>query len=670
MAEWGRKEYSKAWPSRRPVWTWGAIFLSCLFFAGMLTLEYERSWTAAERLYLSDYLKSGARGKASATAQSKYTLLEAVVGKGQRLVIGDEVEPVPGPNGRPGYRLTDEGVKDGISRLTWVAGVFNDRGLHRVMSEAVYADHEAWEFYQRPVYLSLAFFVLALFVAVPKDRARRMLYKHGRRLRGPELVTTAELNEKLGKSKGLRTQLPDGVSFINEEQTWTDKLFRKNLSRWARVPRDREAMHFLIVGDSGTGKSAAIRQLLSQVWERGEAAIVYDPAMEYLPQFYNEARGDVILNPMDARCPFWSPGDEVPHEAEALTLAASLFPDQGRENRFFVEAPRKIFAHLLNLKPTPQELTCWMSNAEEIDKRVEGTELAAMIDRHAANQRSGVLGSLNMVADAFKLLPKESETKRRWNTVEWAKERKGWVFLTSKPTMRERMRPLISLWLDLLVLRMMNDDTANRKTWFVLDELASLQRLPQLTTAVTENRKSNNPMVLGFQGKSQVEALYGHVAEAMLSQPATKIFLKTSEPHASEWISKAIGEIEIERFRESRTVGKFPRNSENQSRDITREPLVMASEVAGLDPLHGYLKHGNYVLRMRFPYLELESHAEKFVERKATAAVVKPTAQPEPVAVAPQPEVVQVAPQKKPPTPEKRQERQPAQVNEQHPYFE
>ena len=93
----------------------------------------------------------------------------------------------------------------------------------------------------------------------------------------------------------------------------------------------------------------------------------------------------------------------------------------------------------------------------------------------------------------------------------------------------------------------------------MLDELASLQRLPQLTTAVTENRKSNNPMVLGFQGKAQVEALYGHVAEAMLSQPATKIFLKTSEPHASEWISKAIGEVEVERFRESRTRGVFPR---------------------------------------------------------------------------------------------------------------
>jgi hypothetical protein len=86
----------------------------------MLTLDYERSWTAAERLYLSDYLKSGGRGKPSATAASKYTLLEAVVRKNQRLVMGDEIEPAPALDGR-------------------------------VMSEAVYADHEGTDFYRRPV---------------------------------------------------------------------------------------------------------------------------------------------------------------------------------------------------------------------------------------------------------------------------------------------------------------------------------------------------------------------------------------------------------------------------------------------------------------------------------------------------------------------------------------
>jgi hypothetical protein len=292
-------------------------------------------------------------------------------------------------------------------------------------------------------------------------------------------------------------------------------------------------MHFLTVGDSGAGKSAPIRQMLSQIWERGETAIVYDPALEYPPQLYRESRGDVILNPLDARCPFWTPGDEAPHEAEALTVAASLFPERGWENRFFVDAPRKIFAHLINLKPTPEQLTHWMCHEQEIDVRVQGTEMWAMIHSTAPNQRSGVMGSLNMVADAFRLLPTERETKRRWSAFQWSQERHGWLFLTSKPTMRERLQPLLSLWLDLLVLRLMNEGGSGaRKTWFVLDEVATLQRLPQLTTAITESRKSNCPMVLGFQGKAQVETLYGHIAEAMLSQQHPH--LSASQRHAVE----------------------------------------------------------------------------------------------------------------------------------------
>ncbi|MGB7355015.1 MAG: type IV secretion system DNA-binding domain-containing protein [Acidobacteriaceae bacterium] len=674
MAEWGRKQYSKPWPSRTHVWTWGAFFLSCLFFVFMVWRDGRVNWTAAQRLYLSDYLKSGARSKLPA-AKARYTLLLGITAKGEQLLVtGDEIEAVKGQDGRYGYALTDEGVKDGLERLQWTTAVYNDSGLHGLMGSYVYQNQTLWDFVKRPTYWTAAFFVALLFIVVPKDRARRMVWKFGRRLRGPELVTTAEFNQKLGRSKLLTTQLPDGVMFINEEQSWGDRLLRKNASGWVRVPREREAMHFLIVGDSGTGKSAAIRQMLSQIADRGEMAIVYDPALEYVPQFYRESRGDVILNPLDARCPFWTPGDEVPHEAEALTVAASLFPERGWENRFFVDAPRKIFAHLINLKPTPEQLTHWMCHEQEIDARVQGTEMWAMIHSTAPNQRSGVMGSLNMVADAFRLLPPERETKRRWSAYQWGQERRGWLFLTSKPTMRERLQPLLSLWLDLLVLRLMNEGgNGARKTWFVLDEVATLQRLPQLTTAITESRKSNCPMVLGFQGKAQVETLYGHIAEAMLSQPATKIFFKTSEPHASEWISKSIGEIEVERFRESRTRGVFPHSRENEQREITREPLVMASEIGGLEPLHGYLKHGNLVVRMRMPYLKLDEPAEKFIERKMTTPatatpVTMPAREPEPA----QAIVAQAAARKPVRSVQKKQEQEqkPAAVNEQTPFFE
>jgi hypothetical protein len=160
----------------------------------------------------------------------------------------------------------------------------------------------------------------------------------------------------------------------------------------------------------------------------------------------------------------------------------------------------------------------------------------------------------------------------------------------------------------------MNQGQAHpRRAWFVLDELASLQRLPQLHTAITENRKSNNPVILGFQGRSQLETRYGHDAEAMLSQPATKIFLRTSEPRAAKWIADAIGDIEIERLRESRAHGRGDQQTYGLERQV--EPLVMASEISGLAALRGYLKLGNLVVRLSFPFVDRPHTQPAFVER-------------------------------------------------------
>ena len=89
------------------------------------------------------------------------------------------------------------------------------------------------------------------------------------------------------------------------------------------------------------------------------------------------------------------------------------------------------------------------------------------------------------------------------------------------------------MWLDMLVLRLMNQGRPGvRPVWLILDELQSLHALPQLHTAITESRKVKNPVVLGFQGRSQLEELYGRrKAEAMLSQPATKnLFYEQTRP--------------------------------------------------------------------------------------------------------------------------------------------
>src|SRR5436305_12398025 len=382
-----------------------------------------------------------------------------------------------------------------------------------------------------------------------------------------------------------------------ERRTLGEFLLRREGNR-VRIPRDKESSHFMMMGDTGAGKSSGIRQILLQVEERGETAIIYDPALEYTPQFYDPARGDVILNPLDQRMPYWSPCAEVQHEAEAESLAAALFKDDNRGNPFFTVVSRQIFAHLLteDSQRTPHELLAILRDEQELAKRLKGTEYAAAIHPEAGKQRGGVMASLNMVANALKLLPRRDEAQTSWTASSWAKHRQGWIFITSPPEFRERLLPLISMWLDMLILRLMNQGKPGvRPVWFVLDELQSLHVLPQLHTAIAESRKAGNPVVLGFQGRSQVEELYGRKAEAMLSQAGTKIFLRTAEANSSKWISETIGKIEIERLRESRTRGQFPQKRESRSdqADTTQEALVMDAQITGLANLHGYLKYEN-----------------------------------------------------------------------------
>jgi hypothetical protein len=46
----------------------------------------------------------------------------------------------------------------------------------------------------------------------------------------------------------------------------------------------------------------------------------------------------------------------------------------------------------------------------------------------------------------------------------------------------------------------------------------------------------------------------------------------------------------------------------------------MASEIAGLEPLHGYIKQENYVVRVRFPYVAPIEKQPRFIERTVSVS--------------------------------------------------
>jgi hypothetical protein len=613
VQNWGRKE-SLIWPPRGNIYTLGAFFAALLATSLLVYTRYQWGLMPLERYYVPYYLRTATAGMLHPA--DTYQLLYVADRRSlRRLALEEDVEPgsTLQRRGRPlPLQLTAQAAGNGSFFL--VRGPrsrHSNKLLHAWLAHSVYDDVPLYKSFTTQLWIGLVVFGMLLPLSIPRDIARIKELRYGRRLKGPFLVS----------AKGFAKAVAgDGIGITTDDS-----------GRPLRTPRDAEIKHFLIVGDTGSGKSSIIRQMLYQVDARGDRAIVYDPACEFVKQFYDEHRGDIVLNPLDARMPYWNPSKELRRKAEAKALAVSLYQPEGVSNRFFVEAPQKIFAHLLTYLPTPVDLVHWMSDPAEIDRRVKGTEYWALIDPKAPQQRTGVLGSLNMSADSFGLLPKEEDTTSAWTATQWAENRRGWIFITSRPTMREALRPLISLWIDTLVLRLLNEPMPDQKpVWFVIDELASLQRLPQLHTAITENRKSQNPVILGFQGRSQMEARYGEDSEAMLSQPATKIFLRTTEPKAAKWVSDAIGEVEIERIRETHLDGS--RTGKNFALDRQTEPLVMPSEISGLDDLRGFLKYGNYVARFSFPFISLREKSPGFDERKMDDLIVPsspPASEPE-----------------------------------------
>jgi len=585
--QWGRRE-TFYFPPHQPIYSIGNLLLWIMLTILFLILRMDISVSPLGQTDIGIYVRTGVAAYFSPTTTATFSLV--CISDGVHTHIAKPAEVVRGktilPNGKK-FNLapSDEAQARGYKTvLRGPEADYVEAALHQYLRLSVYEGVGLKGLFLPPLLTAFILFVVLFPYCIYLDIKRTKVMKYGRLLRGPIVCTPAQFNEAI---KG------DGIVFPTEEGTSV------------LIPRNAEAQHFEIIADTGAGKTALIVHMLLQIRNRNDSAVIYDPAGEFVERFYDPKRGDVILNPIDARCPYWSPADELRRRAEAKTLAASLFQStQDKKGEFFVESPQKIFAHLLTFGPTPKQMAEWMANPVEIERRVQGTEYALLIDRSAPQQRTGVLSSLGMVAESLRMLPTKTETERVWNATQWSEKREGWIFMTSQATVREALRPLHSLWIDWLVLRLMTrPEAGQRQVWFIIDDLAGLQKLPQLHTALTENRKSGNPIVMGFQGKAQLEMIYGHYAEVMLSQPATKIFLRTGEEKAALWVSKTIGDVEIERVKLTHHEGGM--GGKNYSVDRQIDPAIMPSEIEGLPDLHAVLKHGNHVVRFAFPYPDI-----------------------------------------------------------------
>ncbi len=611
---WTRSHPSD-WPGDKPVWTIASLILSIALAVTLIVLTY-LAWLPLQRHFLEQYCwATWGHGKFHIrllTVRDPHTNdytwpTNEQMQAGQTVLDSEKTVP---------FQLNDQAAQEGYTLLLLPKHDIRQAdlldGLRRWVYQGLTLNELVRFTVAEPLEDAGIFLLICLCVAIPKDRKRALTRKYGRHVAGPEMVSAAEFNRRYKST---------GIGFVTlEKPALADRILRREYAT-VRIPKSLEDYHGVCMGGSGNGKNIILEQIAAQIEERGEAAVIYDPGQQVIGKFFRPERGDIHLNAQDVLMPYWSPADEITHPAEALAIAHALFPEKPGEDPFFAEGARKIMARLLNLKPTPSQLIEWLSDVKEIDRRMQGTPQAGMIFRDAGPQRGGMFGSLSMIADSLQLLPRKEECRRSWTATEWAKTRDGWIFITSAPEFRAQVLPLISMWMDVLILRGMNQGKPGpRRTWYLLDEVQTLHKLPQLTTALEENRKSYSPLWLFFQGPSQLEALYGKVAENMLSLLKTKIFLGNDEPRAARWVSDSIGDVAWEYLEETRSDSLMPPHRETRMYRINREtrPLVPREEIQGAGKGYGWVKLGNLVTRISFPFIPRPQRHPGFVLRKAS----------------------------------------------------
>ncbi len=96
----------------------------------------------------------------------------------------------------------------------------------------------------------------------------------------------------------------------------------------------------------------------------------------------------------------------------------------------------------------------------------------------------------------------------------------------------------------------------------------------------------------GFQSIPQLTTVYGtSSAQTLLDLFNTQVFFRNTDPNTTEWISKVLGEEEIQEVRENLSYGaETVRDGVSISQHDRKRSVVLSTEITNLPDLQCYVK--------------------------------------------------------------------------------
>jgi type IV secretory pathway TraG/TraD family ATPase VirD4 len=399
-----------------------------------------------------------------------------------------------------------------------------------------------------------------------------------------------------------------------------------------QLPLEAETKHLVLVGKSGCGKTNAVNQIIARLRERGDRALIYDSKGDFIAKFYDPVR-DLIFNPLDRRSLRWTLFNDIRIRPDIDAIAGSQIPPPNdHENPFWRTTARGLFAACLRFlrgqgHTTNRDIWELLISEDAVIAEClnQSREMAAKyLSRPDSDTAKSIISTLTSHLGAYEYL---ATVDGEFSITDWVKAGEGFLFISSYADIRHALKPLISLFIDQLSMRFLAlPECPAQKTFFILEELWTLQKLPALLDLVTQSRSKCGALVLSVQEIAQLEAIYGRSgARTIFNNCGSQLVFGCTESETARYCSQLLGEEEVLEATRSYTLGvdKF-KDGVNITQARSKKDVLLPSEFRALPDLSAILKINNYPpLRTRFEYRPFEIRHSSF-EPSETLAFAAP----------------------------------------------
>lgn len=363
-----------------------------------------------------------------------------------------------------------------------------------------------------------------------------------------------------------------------------------------------EPQHLMICGTTGTGKSTCFYELLPQIREQKQRAVIVDTTGEFVSRFYRKGH-DILINPFDKRSVGWNPWIDCHSTYHYEELASAFIPEISSEGKFWSDSARTVLTETLLMlsRKNTQSIDILLNilleaSLKDLFVALKNTPAASLVD--PAGDRTAM--SIRTHLSPLKCLRYFPSNKRAFSVKDWIQKKHygsdgdpQWLFISCSPDQRETLKSLMSGLMTTAINNLLSipPDPTNR-LWIIIDELPSLHKQDSFLKALAKIRKNGGCIAVGVQNIPQLQALYGYAeTKSLTSLFNTKVIFRNGDPESAKHISQMLGEQEVKEVVEGISFGEHNmRDGVSLNEQKHMKPVVTPHDIMALNDLEAYLK--------------------------------------------------------------------------------